>query len=77
MWIMSTWPAMSSFWIDANMKTFNVRANIGKARYVVNYHDGVKLHRDNSPFFDVHICSSKRDLAKFTRGLIRAGYVES
>ena len=58
------------------MKDYNVRTNIGAARYVVNFHDGVKTHADGSPFYDCHIIGNKRDLARFTRELRRVGYVE-
>lgn len=58
-------------------KSFNVRENIGKCRYVVNFHDGVKTHRDGTPFFDVHITGNKRALNKFVKGLKADGYVEA
>ena len=62
---------------EANMqKQFYVQDRIGKARHVVNHHDGVKTHRDGSKFFDVTICSNKRKLAKFVAGLVSRGYVE-
>jgi hypothetical protein len=35
------------------MKQFNEMQNVGKVKYLVNFHDGVKAHRDGSPFFDV------------------------
>lgn len=58
------------------MKTFNIRNNIGKAKYVVNHHDGVKIHEDGSPFFDLSIFSNKRKLAKFVKDLMKQGYQE-
>jgi hypothetical protein len=57
------------------LKTFNRTQNIGKARHVVNFHDGEKTHKDNSPFFDVEIFKRKREADKFVKGLIAAGYV--
>jgi hypothetical protein len=51
-----------------------VQENIGRARYVVNYHDGTKTHTDGSPFFDIRIFSNKKDLEKFTRELKAAGF---
>ena len=56
------------------IKSFNVRENIGKCRYVVNFHDGVKTHRDGSPFFDVHIVSNKRALTRVVKALQADGY---
>lgn len=56
-------------------KTFKEQAGIGKARHVVSFHDGVKTHHDNSPFFDVRIFSQKRKAEKFIKKLTAAGYV--
>lgn len=47
------------------MKQYNVMQNVGKSKYVVNYHDGVKTHKDGSPFFDIKICKSKKELNSF------------
>lgn len=58
-------------------KFFNVMQNVGKCRYVVNFHDGQKTHKDGSPFFDVHIISNKRALHRFVKGLKADGYVEA
>ena len=55
---------------------FNVQENIGRARYVVNHHDGVKTHRDGSPFFDLTIFSNKKKLRPFVHSLKLAGYTE-
>ncbi len=57
------------------MKTFNEMENVGRVRYLVNYHDGVKTHGDGSPFFDIATFGNKRDKNKFVKGLLRAGYV--
>lgn len=57
-------------------KTFNVMENVGKCRYVINFHDGEKCHEDGSPFFDVHIVSNKRALQRFLKCLITDGYAE-
>lgn len=58
------------------MKCFNTRTNIGKAKYVVNFHDGEKVHRDGSPFFDIHIDSDKRRFGRFVSSLKKSGFVE-
>lgn len=58
------------------MKTFYTHTGVGRCRYVVSFHDGVKTHRDNSPFFDIRIFSSKLDTQKFVKELLAAGYVQ-
>lgn len=58
-------------------KSFNVRSNIGKSRYVISFHDGVKTHQDGSPFFDIRIVSNKRTLAREIKALKADGYAES
>jgi hypothetical protein len=55
-------------------KVFNETQNIGRAKYVVNYHNGEKTHGDGSPFFDIAIFSNKRKKSRFVRGLRREGY---
>ena len=58
------------------MKQFNTMLNIGKAKYVVNHHDGFKTHDDGSPFFDIAIFSNKRKRDAFIRELKAQGYAE-
>lgn len=58
------------------MKMFHVQYNIGKAKYVVNYHDGIKIYSDGSPVFDVSIFKNKKDLFKFIAKLHNEGYKE-
>jgi len=55
-------------------KRYRVTPAIGKARHVVNFHDGVKTHADGSPFFDVEICGNLQRLYDFTSDLREAGY---
>jgi hypothetical protein len=57
-------------------KTFYTQNNIGKAKYVVNFHDGVKTHRDGSRFFDIAIFKNKKKLAAFIEKLRQERYVE-
>lgn len=56
------------------MKQLNEMQNVGRAKYVVNHHDGVKRHADGSPFFDVAIFSNKRQKDGFVKGLLASGY---
>ena len=50
------------------MKYFEQR-NIGKAKYVISYHDGVKKHNDGSDFYDIRIFSNKKDRDTFVKTL--------
>lgn len=54
--------------------TYSIQLNVGRARYVVNFHDGKKAHRDGSPFFDVRTFSRKQRMDAFVRDLRRSGY---
>lgn len=56
------------------MKLFNTMGNIGRAKYVVNFHDGVKQHKDGSPFFDIEIFKNKVKRNAFVSGLQKQGY---
>lgn len=58
------------------MKLFNVMESIGCARYVVNFHDGLKKHKDGSLFFDVKIFNKKKELKAFVEKLKSEGYQE-
>jgi hypothetical protein len=55
-------------------KMYNVMFSIGRAKYVVNYHDGVKTHGDGSRFFDMAIFRNKVDLNNFIDALERNNY---
>ena len=56
------------------MKTFNIQNNVGKSKYVVNFHDGIKTHKDGSLFFDICIFKNKKKLNIFVNSLILEGY---
>lgn len=55
---------------------FYLMTGIGKARYVVNYHNGVKTHKDGSPFYDIALFGNKRKAQAFMRDLRAQGYQE-
>ena len=55
-------------------KQYNVQQGIGKSKYVVNFHDGVKTHKDGSPFFDVRIFKNKNEMESFLNELGTKGY---
>lgn len=46
-----------------------VQHNIGKAKHVVSYSDGLKKHPDGSEFFDVKIFKSKEKMNTFIKEL--------
>lgn len=58
------------------MKEFNIMYNIGRAKYVINYHNGIDTHPDGSRFFGIVILSNKKELQKATNKLIKEGYVK-
>lgn len=57
------------------MKQFNIKYNVGKLKYIINYHDGVKKHEDGSPFFDIGIFKSKKMMDNFAKQLTNEGYI--
>ena len=61
----------------ASKKTFHTQNNIGKVKYTVSFHDGVKTHADGSPFFDLRTFSNKKRRNKFCKGLRAQGYAET
>ncbi|MFQ3188920.1 MAG: hypothetical protein ACI936_000040 [Paraglaciecola sp.] len=60
----------------SHMKVFNTMMNVGKVKYVINYHDGVKAHRDGSEFFDTTTFSSMKKRNEFIKELKGLGYKE-
>jgi hypothetical protein len=59
------------------MKRYNIMFSVGRAKYVVNYHDGIKTHGDGSPFYDMSILKNKTDLNAFVSQLEAEGYKKS
>jgi hypothetical protein len=59
----------------SGLKHYYIQYGVGKARYLVNYTDGNKKHRDGSRFYDTAIFSNKSEMDKFLRELKRDGYV--
>lgn len=55
-------------------KIFKLMQNVGRAKYVISYHDGVSTHKDGSPFYRVSIYSNKRDANRFCSALESDGY---
>ena len=60
--------------VNEGKKRFNTNYGVGKSKYVVNYHDGVKKHKDGSDFFDVQIFKNQKDLEAFKKALLQKGF---
>jgi hypothetical protein len=58
-------------------RRFHLHYNIGRAKYVINYHDGEKTHADGSRFYDMAIYGNKRKQQAKIRELRAAGYIET
>lgn len=55
-------------------KQFYQQNNIGKAKYVVKFHNGLKTYSDGSLFWDINIFSNKLKLNAFIKELVKDGY---
>ncbi len=60
-----------------HIKRFHTQNNIGKAKYTVSYHDGIKEHKDGSDFFDIAIFKNKKAFAAFQKELLKQGYKQT
>ena len=60
-----------------NRKDYSLQTNIGKAKYIVSYCDGVKTHKDGSRFYDINIFKNKIETAAFIKKLLNEGYIPS
>ena len=58
------------------MKIFTVVHDTVRRRYYISFHDGVQVHKDGSPFYDLRIVKNKKDLKLFTNKLLTNGYKE-
>ena len=56
------------------MKLYNINYNIGRVKYVVNFHDGIKKHNDGSNFYDIRLFSNKKKMTAFVSELLKDGY---
>lgn len=62
--------------VNEGKKVFKVNPQIGKAKYSISYHDGVKKHKDGSDFFDIEIFKNKVDLEKAIKNYKSKGFIE-
>ena len=46
---------------------YTIQYNIGKAKYVLTWHDGIKKHDDGSDFYDIAIFHNKKKLYSFIK----------
>lgn len=56
------------------MKLYNINYNIGRVKYVVNFHDGTKKYKDGSNFYDIRLFSNKKKMNAFVSELLKDGY---
>lgn len=57
-----------------NKKRYYIQNDIGKVKYVINFHDGVKKHKDGSDFYDIMTFKNKKDLENFEQSLLKKNY---
>lgn len=57
-------------------KNYCVKYNVGRIKYVLNYHNGKDKYSDGSPFYDVALFRNKSALSEKIRELENDGYVE-
>ena len=57
-------------------KYYNTMMNVGKVKYLVSYHDGVKKHSDGSAFYDIKSFKNKKEFNEFVKNLDKKGYIK-
>ena len=62
--------------VNEGKKVFKVNPQIGKSKYSISYHDGVKKHKDGSDFYDIEIFKNKVDLEKGIKNYKSKGFIE-
>ena len=55
------------FNFNKTMKYYNLMQNVGKAKYLLHFHDGTKKHKDGSNFYDIKIFKNKIKLNTFIK----------
>jgi hypothetical protein len=58
------------------MKQYYIMHNVGKAKYMVCYHNGISTYNDESDFYDIKIFKNKKLLNTFIKELKNNGYTE-
>ena len=58
------------------LKLYSLQCNVvGKVKYLINFHNGIKTHEDGSRFFDIKTFSNKAEMEIFEKDLLVNGYV--
>lgn len=60
--------------VTEGKKVFRVNPQIGKVKYSISSHDGVKKHKDGSDFFDIETFKNKVDLEKAIKNYTSKGF---
>ena len=60
--------------VTEGKKVFKVNPQIGKVKYSISSHDGVKKHKDGSDFFDIETFKNKVDLEKAIKNYTSKGF---
>ena len=50
--------------------------NVGAVKYLLNFHDGIKTHKDGSVFYDIKCFKNKKKLNDKIKELVSLGYKE-
>jgi hypothetical protein len=50
--------------------------NVGRAKYVINFHDGISTHKDGSAFYGIYIFRNKRKFNAKILEMRRDGFIE-
>lgn len=58
------------------VKEYYVQYNIGRSKYALSFHDGVKKHDDGSPIYDIRLFRNKQRLKEAIKNLESEGYKE-
>ena len=62
--------------VNEGQKRFRIGHNIGRAKYVISFHNGKSKHTDGSDFWDLQIHKNKKSLEKGKEDLRQKGYFE-
>ena len=57
------------------MKRYNIQYNVGKCKYLVNYHNGISKHLDGSDLFDIATFTNKEKFKVFITALECKGFI--
>ena len=69
-----TYPVTIKESVTEGKKVFKVNPGIGKVKYSISSHDGVKKHKDGSDFFDIETFKNKVDLEKAIKNYTSKGF---